>query len=200
MQLFCIIVGNATLSHIHSVFQNFNIHLSKLNYLLAFQAGRCYSDLSHVSSSGEVNMVNVGHKSVTNRQAQASAKVVLGEAVFKLLQENQLNKKGDVLATAKIAGILAAKNTHHMIPLCHPIPVTHISIATEFNQSNHSMMLSSTVECNGQTGVEMEALTAVTVAALTIYDMCKSASHDIKITDIRLDRKSGGKSPDYVRP
>ena len=145
-------------------------------------------------------MVNVGHKSVTKRQAQASARVVLGEAVFTLLQENQLNKKGDALATAKIAGILAAKNTHHMIPLCHPIPLTHISIVTEFSQSNHSLKLLSTVECNGQTGVEMEALTAVTIAALTIYDMCKSASHDIMITDIQLDRKSGGKSHDYVRP
>lgn len=145
-------------------------------------------------------MVNVGHKSVTKRQAQASARVVLGETVFTLLQENQLNKKGDALATAKIAGILAAKNTHHMIPLCHLIPLTHISIVTEFSQSNHSLKLSSTVECNGQTGVEMEALTAVTIAALTIYDMCKSASHDIMITDIQLDRKSGGKSNDYVRP
>ena len=143
-------------------------------------------------------MVNVGDKLVTRRQAQASASVILGRAVFKLLQENQLNKKGDVLSTAKIAGILAAKNTHHMIPLCHSIPLTHVAITTEFNQSNYSLKLSSTVQCSGQTGVEMEALTAVTVAALTVYDMCKSASHDIKITDVQLDRKSGGKSHDYV--
>jgi len=152
-----------------------------------------------VSSSGEVNMVNVGHKSLTRRQAQASASVILGETVFKLLQENQLNKKGDVLATTKIAGILAAKNTHHMIPLCHSIPLTHIDVTAEFSQSDYSLRLTSTVECNGQTGVEMEALVAVTVAALTVYDMCKSVSHDIRITDVQLDRKSGGKSVDYVR-
>ena len=144
-------------------------------------------------------MVNVGKKAVTRRQAQASATVILGEKIFQLLQENQLDKKGNVLATAKIAGILAAKNTHHMIPLCHSIPLTHVAIATEFDQLNHSLKLSSTAECSGQTGVEMEALTAVTIAALTVYDMCKSASHDIKITDIQLEKKSGGKSHDYIR-
>ena len=144
-------------------------------------------------------MVNVGKKAVTRRQAQASATVILGGKVFRLLQENQLNKKGNVLATAKIAGILAAKSTHHMIPLCHSIPLTHVAITTEFDLLNHSLKLSSIVECNGQTGVEMEALTAVSIAALTVYDMCKSASHDIKITDILLEKKSGGKSHDYVR-
>ena len=144
-------------------------------------------------------MVNVGKKAVTRRQAQASATVILGEKIFQLLLENQLDKKGNVLATAKIAGILAAKNTYHMIPLCHSIPLTHVAITTEFDQLNHLLKLSSTAECSGQTGVEMEALTAVTIAALTVYDMCKSASHDIKITDIQLEKKSGGKSHDYVR-
>ena len=166
---------------------------------MLLQPYRCYSDFSHVTSSGKVKMVDVGHKAVTKRMAQASACVILGEKVFQLLQDNQLDKKGDVIATAKLAGILAAKNTHHMIPLCHSVPLTHINVDTHFDQSSHSLLVSSTVQCCGQTGVEMEALVAVSVAALTVYDMCKSVSHNIKITDIQLNRKSGGKSHDYVQ-
>ena len=191
---------NITVGNVHHLYKSYiSFNLSCVNkYLL--QPYHCYSDFSHVTSSGKVNMVDVGHKRVTKRTAQASARVMLGERVFQLLQDNQLDKKGDVIATAKLAGILAAKNTHHMIPLCHSIPLTHINIDAQFDQSNHSLLVSSTVQCCGQTGVEMEALVAASVASLTVYDMCKSVSHNIKITDVQLDRKSGGKSQNYVRP
>jgi len=195
--------GNFTiLGNAHQYYKSYiSSNLSSVNkyFSMILQPYRCYSDFSHVTSSGKVNMVDVGHKAVTKRTAQASARVVLGEKVFHLLKDNQLDKKGDVIATAKLAGILAAKNTHSMIPLCHSIPLTHINIDTHFDQSTHSVLLSSTVKCHGQTGVEMEALVAVSIAALTVYDMCKSVSHNIKITDVQLDRKSGGKSHDYVR-
>ena len=141
-------------------------------------------------------MVDTSDKLTTTRRAIASARVLMSSETVAALREHR-SPKGDPLEAARLAGIMAAKKTAELIPLCHPLPLTHIDVSAELN--DEGVYLEADVSTNAQTGVEMEALTAVTVAALTIYDMCKALEKAIRITDIQLERKSGGKSGDYVR-
>jgi cyclic pyranopterin phosphate synthase len=152
--------------------------------------------LSHVDPTGRVKMVDTSDKLTTTRRAIASARVLMSSETVTALREHR-SPKGDPLEAARLAGIMAAKKTAELIPLCHPLPLTHIDVSAELN--DEGVYLEADVSTNAQTGVEMEALTAVTVAALTIYDMCKALEKSIRITDIQLERKSGGKSGDYVR-
>ena len=141
-------------------------------------------------------MVDTSLKDFTTRRAVASARVVMSATTISALRENR-TPKGNPLETARIAGIMAAKRTADMIPLCHPLPLTYIDVQTRIEEDGVSV--TAQVTTRAQTGVEMEALTAVSVAALTVYDMCKALEKGITITDIRLERKEGGKSGDYVR-
>lgn len=155
--------------------------------------------LSHVDNrTGKAKMVDVGGKSDTRRVAMATGRVRLTEETFRLVQENQI-KKGDVLTIAQLAGIMATKQTSSLIPLCHNITIADTDVQLTLDKSTCSVGVCCTVSAVGKTGVEMEALTGVTIAALTVYDMCKSVSQDILIEDIKLVRKVGGKSGDYVR-
>ncbi|KRY11169.1 Molybdenum cofactor biosynthesis protein 1 [Trichinella patagoniensis] len=150
-------------------------------------------NLTHVNDAGKINMVNVGSKKNTVRIAEAMATVQLNKEIIEKIQLNML-QKGDVLAVSKIAGIMAAKNTFHLIPLCHNVVLENIEINHELDPVKWRITFFSKIQCCNKTGVEMEALTAVTIASLTLYDMCKSISKEIVITDIRLIRKTGGKS------
>ncbi|KRX39286.1 Molybdenum cofactor biosynthesis protein 1 [Trichinella murrelli] len=150
-------------------------------------------NLTHVNDAGKINMVNVGSKKNTVRIAEAMATVQLNKEIMEKIQLNML-QKGDVLAVSKIAGIMAAKNTFHLIPLCHNVVLENIEINHELDPVKWRITFFSKIQCCNKTGVEMEALTAVTIASLTLYDMCKSISKEIVITDIRLIRKTGGKS------
>ncbi|KAG6435846.1 hypothetical protein SASPL_100725 [Salvia splendens] len=156
------------------------------------------SGLSHVDGKGEARLVDISSKEITKRVALASCKVVLGQKVFDLVSANQM-EKGDVLGVAKIAGVCAAKQTSNLIPLCHSINLSRVHVDLDLNPRNFSIEVRGEAVSTGRTGVEMEALTAVTVAGLTVYDMCKVASKDIVITDVRLEQKSGGKSGDWSR-
>jgi len=155
------------------------------------------SDLTHFDESGGSRMVNVGGKPVTERVARASGVVSMRTETLRLIRDRQL-AKGDVLEVARLAGIMAAKRTGELIPLCHPLGIDAISIQFDF-PSDGTVAIEATVSVSGRTGVEMEALTAVSVAALTIYDMCKSVDRGIVIERIQLEEKTGGKSGHYVR-
>ncbi|HEU4509874.1 MAG TPA: cyclic pyranopterin monophosphate synthase MoaC, partial [Pyrinomonadaceae bacterium] len=146
------------------------------------------TQLSHVDDEGRVRMVDTGSKEITARRAVASAKVLMSEATVAALREHR-TPKGDPLEAARLAGIMAAKRTSDLIPLCHPLPLTHIDVRATIEEAGVS--LQAEVSTNAQTGVEMEALTAVSVAALTIYDMCKALEKGMTITDVRLESKSG---------
>jgi cyclic pyranopterin phosphate synthase len=146
--------------------------------------------LSHVDDQGGISMVDVGGKAVTRREAVAEARVRLSPGTLDLLRRQAL-PKGDVLATAKVAGILGAKQASSLIPLTHPLPIDYADVAFEIDDG---IVVRATVRCEGRTGVEIEAMTACAIAALTIYDMCKSVEKGIAIEEIRLVRKSGGKS------
>lgn len=139
-------------------------------------------------------MVDTGGKEISSRRAVASARVLMKKETLQALREHR-TPKGDPLETARLAGIMGAKKTAELIPLCHPLPITHIDVQAELDDAGVS--LRAEVSTNAQTGVEMEALTAVSIAALTIYDMCKALDKGITITDINLESKSGGKSGDY---
>ncbi|MCC6866846.1 MAG: cyclic pyranopterin monophosphate synthase MoaC [Ignavibacteria bacterium] len=152
--------------------------------------------LSHVTAKGKAKMVDVSAKNITLRTAKAFGEVVLGKEAFTAVANNTV-KKGDVLAAAKIAGIQAAKKTNELIPLCHNIFISFADIKFTLNKNKYSAEIESEVKTNSVTGVEMEALCSVTVAALTIYDMCKSISKQITISNIHLLSKTGGKSGDY---
>jgi len=153
--------------------------------------------LTHLDATGNAHMVDVSDKHVTSRSATAKAQVLmLPETLALILGGNA--KKGDVLATARIAGIMAAKKTHELIPLCHPLLITKVSVDFEADEKTSSIAVSATVRVEGKTGVEMEALTACSVAALTLYDMCKAVDRGMKITDLRLTEKSGGKSGTFT--
>ena len=153
--------------------------------------------LTHLDHLGNLQMVDVADKATSIRTAVASGTVQLGAVAFELLQNNQI-KKGDVLTVAKIAGIQAAKQTANLIPLCHTLLTQKIEIEATLLPETFSVLLTAMVKSEGQTGVEMEALTAVSVAALTIYDMCKSVNKGIQITHIHLIAKSGGASGAYA--
>jgi cyclic pyranopterin phosphate synthase len=149
--------------------------------------------LTHLSDEGRADMVDVGDKPVTARTATAAGAVVMSEATMRLILAGDA-KKGDVIAAARLAGIMAAKKTAELIPLCHPLMLTKISVEIEADQALPGLRVSATARLDGKTGVEMEALTAVAVACLTIYDMAKAADRFMRITDIRLVEKSGGRS------
>lgn len=154
--------------------------------------------LTHLSASGEAHMVDVSEKVETARQAVAEGAVLMrAETLAAILSGN--SKKGDVLATARIAGIMAAKKTHELIPLCHPLMLSKVAIEIEPDESLPGLTVRATVRVSGQTGVEMEALTAVSLACLTIYDMAKALDKGMTITGIRLLEKTGGKSGTWSR-
>jgi cyclic pyranopterin phosphate synthase len=150
-------------------------------------------DFSHLDDTGGISMVDVGSKRTTSREAVASATVRMKPETLKRLVERAL-PKGDVLATAKVAGVLAAKQTPSLIPLAHPIAINSVDITFDLDPAGGTIEVRAIVRCDGKTGVEMEAMTACAVAALTIYDMCKSAEKGIAIEMLQLVRKSGGKS------
>lgn len=152
--------------------------------------------LTHIDTQGKAQMVDVGKKDISRRQATAQVTVLMSEKTYGLLKENKLSK-GDALAVSRIAGIMAAKKTSDLIPLCHQIVLDNVSINFEFDDADHSVRISTTSSATARTGVEMEALTGCTVAALTVYDMLKSAQKDIVISDLKLLEKSGGKSGDF---
>ncbi|XP_014898613.1 molybdenum cofactor biosynthesis protein 1 isoform X1 [Poecilia latipinna] len=152
--------------------------------------------LTHTDAEGRATMVDVGGKLPTLRTATANATVILGTVAFHLLRDNQL-AKGDALTVAQLAGIMASKQTSALIPLCHPLPLDHASISFQLDELHCSVIITATCHTTGRTGVEMEALTAASVAALTVYDMCKAVSHDIVITDVKLLSKTGGKRDFY---
>ena len=155
--------------------------------------------LTHVDDvTGAASMVNVGAKPSTSRTATASARVTLGREAYEAVKRNAL-KKGDVLATARLAGITGAKKTHDLIPLCHQISLDAVKIDLRMVDADAAVEVSATATCAGKTGVEMEALTAAAVSGLTIYDMCKAVSKDIVIERVRLESKIGGKSGEWRR-
>ena len=154
-------------------------------------------DLTHFNEQGRARMVDVTEKAVTHRTAIAAGEIHVSPETMAHIRNGSM-KKGDVLAVAQVAGIQAAKHNWELIPMCHPLPLTGIDIAFALADDPCMVEIRATVTCTGVTGVEMEALTAVSVAALTIYDMCKAVQKDMHITNIRLLRKSGGKSGDYI--
>ena len=156
------------------------------------------SQLSHIDESGAARMVAVSAKDPTSREATAQAMVYMNQTTLDLITSGDI-PKGDVFASARIAGIMAAKKTHDLIPLCHPLPISSINIDIKSSAGDRqpALYINSTVRVTSNTGVEMEALTACTVAALTIYDMCKSVQKSMTIGDIKLLTKSGGKSGDF---
>lgn len=154
------------------------------------------AELTHFNEQGRARMVDVTEKAVTHRTAVAVGEVRIAPETLAQIKAGT-PKKGDVLSVAQVAGIQAAKHTWELIPMCHPLPLTGIDIAFNLSDSPCMVEIRATVRCTGVTGVEMEALTAVSVAALTIYDMCKAVQKDMEITNIRLLSKSGGKNGDY---
>ena len=152
--------------------------------------------LSHLDASGAANMVDVSGKEVTERVASAEGRVVMHPETLAVIREGDA-KKGDVLGTARLAGIMAAKRTHELIPLCHPLLLSKIRVDCEIDQSLPGVRVTAEVKVSGQTGVEMEALTAVSVACLTIYDMVKAVDRAMRIEGVRVLEKSGGRSGTY---
>ena len=156
------------------------------------------SDFTHFNEQGRAKMVDVGEKPISQRVAVAAGRVLVNEATFALIQNGGM-KKGDVLTVAQIAGVMGAKRTPDIIPMCHPVLMDGINLSLSLDVDRMSVEIEATVSCGGRTGVEMEALTAVSTAALTVYDMCKAVQKDMVITDIRLLRKTGGVHGDYFR-
>lgn len=157
------------------------------------------SEFTHIDENGNVRMVDVSGKDPTVRKALAGGIIHMEPETFAVIRDNRA-KKGNVLETARIAGIMAAKKTHDLIPMCHPLNIKHASVDFFPDPANHSIKIEAGVKIIDQTGVEMEALTAVSVAALTIYDMCKAYDRSMSISDIRVLEKSGGKSGRFVHP
>ena len=148
---------------------------------------------SHIDADGQAAMVDVSDKDVTRRTATAKGSVTMAAETLRMIVEGSV-KKGDVLSVARLAGIMGAKKTAELIPLCHPLPLNGIDVELSCDEARNAVDITATCRMEGRTGVEMEALTAVSVAALTVYDMCKAADRGMKIGDIRLTHKSGGKS------
>ena len=156
------------------------------------------SDFTHFNDEGRARMVDVGEKPETRRTATAAARVLVSPQTFALIRSGGM-KKGDVLTVAQVAGIMGAKQTSTLIPMCHPVAVDGIDLSLRLDEERCSVEILATVSCAGRTGVEMEALTAASTAALTVYDMCKAVQKDMIITDLRLLEKSGGVHGDYHR-
>lgn len=155
-------------------------------------------ELTHINKEGRARMVDVGEKAETDREAVASGFVYMKRETLDKINEGSI-KKGDVLSVAQVGGIMAAKNTAHLIPMCHPIMITGCDISFKLNYEKIGVEITASVRNTGQTGVEMEALCAVSAAALTIYDMCKAIDREMVISDIMLLKKSGGKSGLFIR-
>jgi cyclic pyranopterin monophosphate synthase len=155
------------------------------------------TDLTHLNESGRARMVDVSAKDDTVRVATARGRVLMDPRTLALVRDGGM-AKGDVLGIAQVAGVMGAKRTPEVIPLCHPLPITGVDLSFELNEKDSAVEISATVRVTGKTGVEMEALTAVSVAALTIYDMCKAVDKDMIIDRVRLIEKSGGKSGHYL--
>ena len=153
--------------------------------------------LTHFNQQGKAHMVDVGDKKVTKRVAVTEGRILMQPKTLQHILEGD-NKKGDVLGIARIAGIMAAKKTADLIPLCHPLAITHVDIHLETEKNPPAVYCQTTVEVSGKTGVEMEALTATQIALLTVYDMCKAIDRGMRIEGIRLMKKSGGKSGDWI--
>ena len=166
---------------------------------MAVRPRRSSPGLTHVDGGGRARMVDVGDKAVTRRVAVARGAVRMLPATAARIAANQI-AKGDVLATARLAGIMAAKRTGELIPLCHPLPLAFVDVRLAVEEKKGRVAIEAEARIVARTGIEMEALTAVTVAALTIYDMCKALDRGMVIEDVCLTRKSGGRSGDYVRP
>ena len=155
-------------------------------------------ELTHFNKEGRARMVDVSGKDNTTRQATAGATVFMKEETLQLIREGKM-AKGDVLAVAQVAGIMAAKKTPSLIPMCHPLLLTGVDISFHFDDRENSIAIEATVKVNGQTGVEMEALTAAAVTALTVYDMCKAVDREMEISSLCLLEKMGGKSGHFRR-
>ena len=156
------------------------------------------TDLTHIDETGNVRMVDVTEKDITDRRAVAEGRVQMAAATLSAILSGGV-KKGNVLEAARIAGVMGAKKTGDLIPMCHPLPITHVSVDFFPDTEKSEIRVEAVVRVTGRTGVEMEALTAVSVAALTIYDMAKAVDKAMTITGVRLLKKSGGKSGDFVR-
>jgi len=156
------------------------------------------SDFTHFNEQGRAKMVNVGEKPVSQRTAVAAGRVLVNEETFRLIETGGI-KKGDVLTVAQVAGIMGAKHTPDIVPMAHPVAIEGTDLKLSLNEQECCVDIEASVSCDGKTGVEMEALTAVSTAALAVYDMCKAVQRDITITDIRLLRKTGGVHGDYER-
>ena len=152
--------------------------------------------LTHIDADGNARMVDVSDKDVTRRTATAGCRVVMQPETIALIRDGAV-KKGDVLSVARLAGIMGAKKTSELIPLCHPLALSSVKVELSIDTDRNAVDIEATCKLKGRTGVEMEALTAVSVAALTVYDMCKAVDRGMQITDIRLTHKSGGKSGTY---
>ena len=155
-------------------------------------------DFTHFNDQGRARMVDVGDKAPSHRTAVAGARVLVSPETFRLIQTGGM-KKGDVLTVAQIAGVMGAKRTPDLIPMCHPIALTGINLELSLDEARCAVDIRATVSCDGKTGVEMEALTAASTAALTVYDMCKAVQKDMVITDVRLLSKTGGVHGDFER-
>jgi cyclic pyranopterin phosphate synthase len=155
-------------------------------------------EFTHFDDKGNARMVSVGEKEITRREAVAAGRVLVNQHTFDLIRSGGV-KKGDVLTVAQVAGIMGAKRTPDLIPMCHPILLTGVDLELTLNERDLAVEITATTRCSGVTGVEMEALTAVSAAALTVYDMCKAVQRDMVIDQIRLLKKSGGQSGDFVR-
>ena len=153
--------------------------------------------LSHIDADGNASMVDVSDKDVTHRIATAAGSVLMEAETMRLIQQGDM-KKGDVISVARLAGIMGAKKTPELIPLCHPLALEAIDVELTLDPARNAVDITATCRVSGRTGVEMEALTAVSVAALTIYDMCKAVDRTMRLTDIRLMAKSGGRSGDFT--
>ena len=161
------------------------------------QGSESLSDvLTHTDNSGKLNMIDISSKTDTDRVAVAMATIKLGKKVFDLVKQNK-TKKGDVLTVAQIAGITAAKRTSDLVPLCHNIPLSKVNVDLALDEKTHSIVITSLAKTHGKTGVEMEAIMAATISAVTVYDMCKAVSRDMVISDIKLVKKTGGTRGDY---
>lgn len=155
-------------------------------------------DFTHFNEQGRAKMVDVGDKAPSHRTAVAGARVLVSRETFHLIQTGGM-RKGDVLTVAQIAGVMGAKRTPDLIPMCHPIGITGINLELSLDEARCAVDIRATVSCDGKTGVEMEALTAASTAALTVYDMCKAVQKDMVITDVRLLSKTGGVHGDFER-
>jgi cyclic pyranopterin phosphate synthase len=155
------------------------------------------NDLTHINTNGEAQMVDVADKTITTRIATASCTVIMQPGTLQKIKDNAF-KKGDVLAVARVAGIMAAKQTANLIPMCHQLNLSKVSVDFEFIDSG--IVITTMAKLDGKTGVEMEALTAASIAGLTIYDMCKAVDRFMQITDVKMLEKSGGKSGDWKNP